>query len=81
VGGPVDVHQPVDGSVTIEGPVDRTIDVGSDGTFSIWVPPGRYSLTGHSPLYGGGEYLCRGLTPVTVHMGQTTSTDVGCDMR
>jgi hypothetical protein len=81
VGGPVNVTIPVAGSITVQGDVERTVEVGSDGVFSIAVPPGRYLLTGHSPQYGGGEGLCgRGAKPVVVKTGVTTSVDVACDM-
>ncbi len=83
VGGPVNVTIPVAGSITIQGDAERTVEVGSDGAFSIAVPPGRYTLTGHSPQYNvnGGEGLCRGVKPVVVRTGAITSVDVGCDMK
>jgi hypothetical protein len=44
VGGPVNVTIPVEGSITIQGDVERTVEVGSDGAFSIAVPPDGISL-------------------------------------
>jgi hypothetical protein len=72
---------PVAGSITVQGDLERTVEVRSDGAFSIAVPPGRYLLTGHSPQYGGGEGLCgRGAKLVVVRTDATTSVDVACDM-
>ena|SRR5437870_4763645 len=80
VGGPVNVTIPVPGSITIQGDAERTVEVGSNGAFSIAVLPGRYTLTGRSPQYNGGEGLCSAVIPVVVRSGETTSADVGCDM-
>ncbi len=86
VGGPASVAAPPSprpwpGSVTLTAPgVDRDVPVGADGAFSVTVPPGKYTVTGHSPLYGSGAYLCRATGPVTVTSGRTTRADVLCQM-
>ena len=86
VGGPASVAAPPSprpwpGTVTVTGPgVDREVPVGASGTFSVTVPPGRYTVVGHSPLYGSGTYLCRATGAVTVKSGHATQADVLCQM-
>jgi len=67
--------------VTLAGPgVHRDVPVGADGTFSVVVPAGRYTVTGHSPNYGSGTYLCQAEGVATVTSGHTTKADVPCQM-
>jgi hypothetical protein len=86
VGGPATLTAPPSprpwpGTVTLSGPgVHRDVPVGASGTFSVTVPPGRYTVTGHSPLYGSGTYLCQAAGAVTVTSGHTTKADVLCQM-
>ena len=86
VGGPASVSgppspRPWPGTVTLVGPaVHRDVTVGADGTFSVVVPAGRYTVTGHSPNYGSGTYLCQAAGEVTVTTGHTTKADVLCQM-
>jgi len=86
VGGPATVSgppspRPWPGTVTLVGPaVHRDVTVGAGGTFSVVVPAGRYTVTGHSPNYGSGTYLCQAAGEVTVTSGHTTKADVLCQM-
>jgi hypothetical protein len=86
VGGPAAVGAPPSprpwpGTVTLVGSgVHRDVPVGADGTFSVVVPAGRYTVTGHSPNYGGGAYPCQAEGPVTGTRGHTTKADVLCQM-
>jgi hypothetical protein len=89
-------HSPVDGALTGHlygvggqapglprpwpGTVTLTVPVGASGSYLVTVPAGRYAITGHSPLYGGGTYLCRAAGVVTVTSGHTTKADVLCQM-
>jgi hypothetical protein len=62
--------------VTLTGPgVHRDVHVGAGGTYSVTVPAGRYTVTGHSPLYGSGTYLCRAAGLATVLSGHSTKAD------
>jgi hypothetical protein len=71
----------VAGTVTLAGAgVHRDVPVGASGSFSVMVPPGRYAVTGHSPLYGSGTYLCQATGIVTVTSGHTAKADVLCQM-
>ena len=73
--------RPWPGTVTLTGPgVHRDVPVGASGGYSVMVPAGRYIVTGHSPLYGGGTYLCRATRAATVTSGHTTKADVLCQM-
>jgi hypothetical protein len=86
VGGPASAAEPPSprpwpGTVTLTGPgVHHDVPVGASGTFSVTVPPGRYTVVGHSPLYGSGAYVCRAPRVVTVTSGHTTKADVLCEM-
>ena len=52
--------------------VHLDIRVGADGAYSVRVPPGRYTVTGQSALYGNGTYLCQAAGMATVTSGHTT---------
>jgi len=86
VGGPATVTAPPSprpwpGTVTVtDSGVHLDIRVGADGAYSVRVPPGRYTVTGHSPLYGNGTYLCQAAGMATVTSGHTTKADVLCQM-
>ena len=83
VGGPAPgLPRPWPGTVTLTGHgVHRDIPVGASGTYSVTVPAGRYTITGHSPLYGSGTYLCRATGIATVTSGHSTKADVLCQMK
>ena len=80
VGGLAPGFRPLNGTVTIVQGPDRssTVSVGTDGRFSIAVPPGRYLLEGRSPLYDGGKGTCRADRPATVRAGATVVANVYC---
>ncbi len=86
VGGPAGsagppAPRPWPGTATLTSPaVHRDVPVGASGTFSVMVPPGRYTVVGHSPLYGSGTYLCRATRVVTVTSAHTARADVLCQM-
>jgi hypothetical protein len=82
VGGPAPgLPRPWPGTVTLTGSgVHRDIPVGANGTFSVIIPAGRYTVVGHSPLYGSGAGLCQAAGVVTVTSGHTTQADVWCQM-
>jgi hypothetical protein len=60
-----------------------TVHTDADGRFHVAATsgPGHYTLTGHSPLYGDGDYLCRALHPLVVRVGAPVHLDVWCQMR
>jgi hypothetical protein len=65
-------------TVTAAGHRQVTIRVGSSGTFSVWLPPGRYQVSGRSPdiveVNGGTAYESPfSPLPVTVTAGHTTT--------
>jgi hypothetical protein len=68
------------GSVSWAGPTHGTVRVDSDGLFMLSLPPGRYRLTGHSPQYGDGNYLCQAPHPLVVRAGRPLHLDVLCQM-
>jgi hypothetical protein len=82
VGGPPPGSpRPWPGTVTLTGGgVRQDVSVGASGTFSVMVPPGSYTVTGHSPLFGSGTYACQAAGIVTVTSGHTTKADVLCQM-
>jgi hypothetical protein len=86
VGGPASVAgapppRPWPGTVTLTGPgVHSDVPVGANGAFSVMVPAGRYTVVGHSPLYGSGAGLCQAAGAVLVTSGHTTKADVLCQM-
>ena len=86
VGGPatgpaIPAPRPWPGTVTVTGPgVHRDVPVGASGTYSVTVPAGRYTITGHSPLFGSGTSLCQATGVATVTSGHTARADVLCQM-
>jgi hypothetical protein len=82
VGGPAPgLPRPWPGTVTLTGPgVHQDISVGADGSYSVTVPVGRYSVVGRSPLYESDAALCRATEVATVTSGHTTTADVLCQM-
>ncbi|HVY09801.1 MAG TPA: hypothetical protein VHB18_06635 [Mycobacteriales bacterium] len=55
--------------------------VGQLGRFELEVPPGRYTLIGHSPNYESGRGVCNGYRPVTVEPNRSTAVNVLCQER
>jgi hypothetical protein len=82
VGGPAPgAPRPWPGTVTWRGPTAGTVHVATDGRFLLSLPPGRYQVTGHSPRYGDGRYLCRATRPLVVGAGPPVHLDVLCHMK
>jgi hypothetical protein len=83
VGGPAPGSpRPWPGTVTVTGSdVHLDVPVGASGAYSVMVPPGRYSVAGHSPLYGSGTVLCQAAEIATVTSAHSTKADVLCQMR
>ena len=77
VGGPAPgPPRPWPGTLTLTGPgVHLDVPVATGGAYSIRVPPGRYTVVGHSQ---GGT--CRAAGRVTVASGHTATADVLCQM-
>jgi len=82
VGGPAPgLPRPWPGTVTLTGPgVYQDVSVGADGSYSVTVPAGRYTVVGRSPLYESDAALCRATEVATVTSGRTTTADVLCQM-
>ena len=69
------------GSVTAGGTVRRTVRTDARGRFRLWLPAGRYRLTGHSPRYGAGRYLCRAAGTLVVDGRTPGPVQVVCQLR
>jgi hypothetical protein len=52
----------------------------ADGSYSVTVPAGRYTVVGRSPLYESNAALCRAAEVATVTSGHATTADVLCQM-
>lgn len=55
-------------------PAAHDFEAGSDGSFSVGLPPGQYTITGM--LVGKGSALLTTPTNVTVQSGDTTQVDL-----
>jgi hypothetical protein len=77
-GPPPGMNRSVAGTVTIESPSGATCDVSvvAGGSFAVSVPPGRYAVTGHSPNFGSGKYLCSSARQVNVARAHPRSNPV-----
>ena len=53
---------------------------GEDGSFTLVLPVGSYTLTGTSPQYNDGRAECVAAAPVVVREGTVTRADVTCVM-
>jgi len=81
VGGPAPgAPRPLPGTITLlnSNGTRFTATAGSNGTFSVRVPPGSYTITGRSPLYDSGTVDCQSIEPVTVGAGASTHLQVLC---
>jgi hypothetical protein len=82
VGGPPPgLPRPLPGTIYVSGSEHLQVTVGSDGTYSLVVPEGTYTVSGRSPLYQGGQLLCRAPSQVTVRDGASIKADTFCDER
>ncbi len=81
-GGPNPGARPLHGSVVAAGSGSRyVVAVGSDGRYRLTLPPGGYTVTGHSPLYFGGNRPCAAEGTITIASGQTSRANVFCQER
>lgn len=70
------------GTVTVSGPgLRRDTAVAADGSYSVTLVPGRYTVVGRSPRFGDGRQLCRPASDAEVTAGATTTVDVLCQMK
>lgn len=70
VGGPAPgVRLPLPGHIVATNTAGRrfTVTVGKSGLFTMWLPPGTYRLTGHSPRAHVGRHEMRCAAPRPVH--------------
>jgi hypothetical protein len=85
-GGKQPGERPMSGTVTFTeaGHQPVTVKVGSSGTFSVPLPPGRYHASGRSPdimeIDGGRsrELPCSQPTSAVVAPGQTSTITLAC---
>ena len=83
-GAPPGVNRPVPGTVTITGgTVTKDLQVGQDGSYTVEVPPGTYSVVGHSPtaMSGNEQIDCHAVGGTEVKSGATTIADAICSIR
>lgn len=81
VGGPPGVGpRALSGQVTLHGSSGHLtgIAVGANGRFSAPVSVGKYTVSGQSPQYEGGNAICHAKEPVTVIKGVKTNVRVDC---
>ena len=83
VGGPAPGSpHGVSGTITARGDHgSSTVTTSSDGSFSIQLPAGAYTVHGHSRQYNQGASRCTAQHHVTVKRDQTVSIDVLCQMK
>ena len=86
VGGPAPgVRLPLPGRIVATNTAGRrfTGTVGTSGRFTMWLPPGTYHLTGHSPrAHAGGHAIrCAAARPVHVRAGSPAPrVEVACSV-
>jgi hypothetical protein len=82
VGGPAPgPPRPLPGEVVVtdaSGVSVATVEVASDGRFSVEVPAGNYTVEGRSKYYNGGSTACFAKKPVAIAGGSSIETDVFC---
>ena len=83
VGGPAPgENRAVPGTVTITSASGARCDVPAvHGSFAVSVPAGSYTVTGHSPSFGDGQYECFADGPVAVSSARAVSVTVVCPVR
>ena|SRR5215813_11632118 len=85
-GGKQPGERPMSGTVTVTSAGDHrvTVTVGTSGTFSVPLPPGRYQVSGRSPdvieIDGGHrrELPCSQPTSAVITAGQTATITLTC---
>jgi hypothetical protein len=83
VGGPAPGAQaPWAGTVTVTGSgFHRDIAVGPDGAYSLTLPPGSYTVVGHSPSYDDAAAPCPAPREAKITSGSSTTLDAICQMK
>jgi hypothetical protein len=82
MGGPAPGAWPVTpGVVTLRGASIRRVEVDSRGHFQVTMDAGNYRVTGTSPRFGDGTYVCRTTQAVVVTPDTTRHVVVGCQVR
>ena len=82
VGGPAPGSSTAtSGTITLRGSSEYQAQAMGGGHFMVRAEPGTYEVTGTSPAYGSGMYVCRATRPVVVTTGRTTRVAVYCQMR
>jgi hypothetical protein len=83
VGGTVGSDRPVAGSVTISDGTTRQVQVANDGNFSVQLPPGTYTIVGHSPsvLAGTEQASCPVTQTASVTSGATVNVNAICSIK
>ncbi|HTG46168.1 MAG TPA: hypothetical protein VK646_00755 [Actinomycetota bacterium] len=76
-GGPAPgLPTPLPGTIHISG--RGSVPAGSDGSFSVAVSPGTYTLTASSPHINGGKDPCGRPRTVTVRSGEHVTVNIFC---
>lgn len=80
VGGPAPgTPRAVEGTVVATGPDGRhTATVGADGSYTMQLAPGTYTVTGTSPQYGEGKSPCPANGTVAVVQSEVRTADAYC---
>lgn len=81
VGGPSPDLRATSGTVKLHGPSATQGAADRHGRFEVAATPGTYRITGTSPNYGNGRYLCEAAHPVVVVAAETRHVNVYCQMR
>jgi hypothetical protein len=84
-GGPVGQRGPVPGQVVAANSASGqfTVTAADNGRFRLYLPPGSYQLTGHSPnvTLNGAEVECQATNPVHVTARKLTrGIKITCDL-
>jgi len=75
VGGPAPGSPvPLPGTITARAVTGRTFPAtaGRNGRFTLSLPPGRYHVTGRSPLMQSGQMICAATAELHVTRGKVT---------
>jgi hypothetical protein len=75
VGGPAPGSPvPLPGTITARAATGRTFTAtaGRNGRFTLSLPPGRYHVTGRSPLMQSGQMICAATAELHVTRGKVT---------
>ena len=73
--------QPVSGHVVARSHAGAyTATAGSDGRYTMRIPPGTYVVTGTSPNYNDSHSPCPADKPITVLLDQARNADVYCQV-